>query len=83
MGAVEINISSPNTAGLVVFQEPAALSELLDRVNDGRRKPVFVKLPPYLAGDESEDRDRAINACGGIFSGEDALLALHAGATTV
>ena len=141
--AVEINISSPNTAGLVVFQERTALAELLDRVNDGRRKAVFVKLPPYPAGDESEDRDRAlalvgacvehgvgavtvansvrvedprlaigagglsgkpvfsnvlrmvadikgevgekiaINACGGIFSGEDAWLALQAGATTV
>ena len=141
--AVEVNISSPNTAGLAVFQEPAALSGLLDRVNDGRRKPLFIKLPPYPAGDEGEDRDRglalvracvthgveavtvansrrvedpglatgagglsgkpvftnmlrmvadvrgevgdkmAINACGGIFSGEDAWLALQAGATTV
>ena len=141
--AVEVNISSPNTAGLAVFQEPDALSGLLDRVNEGRRKPLFVKLPPYPAGDEGEDRDRglalvgacvthaveavtvansrrvenpglatgagglsgkpvftnmlrmvadvrgvvgdkmAINACGGIFSGEDAWLALQAGATTV
>ena len=44
---VEINISSPNTAGLRLFQEPEALDGLLDRVNDGRRGRLFVKLPPY------------------------------------
>lgn len=45
--AVEINVSSPNTAGLRVFQEPAALSELLQEMNRDRSKPLFVKLPPY------------------------------------
>ena len=45
--AVEINISSPNTAGLRVFQEAGALSELLGRVNERRQKPLFVKMPPY------------------------------------
>ncbi len=140
--AVEVNISSPNTAGLRVFHEPKALAALLARLNQQRRKPVFVKLPPYAAGDD-EARDRvlglarvclehgmdaltiantrptrdarlavgagglsgrlvfpdmlrmvrevkaevgqglAINACGGIFSAEDAWQALEAGATTV
>ena len=32
--AVEVNISSPNTSGLRVFQEAPALSELLGRLND-------------------------------------------------
>ena len=45
--AVEVNISSPNTAGLRVFHEPAALPELLGRLNEGRGKPLAVKLPPY------------------------------------
>ena len=158
--AVEVNISSPNTAGLRAFHERALLSELLGRINDQRQKPVFVKIPPYLAtpdpdlpltepgglaGGESEDTSRrrvfglirvcldrgvdgltvsnsrpaleprlatgvgglsgrglfgdlirmvreirasvgdrlAINACGGIFSGEDAWQALKEGATTV
>lgn len=45
--AVEINISSPNTAGLRVFQEADALGELLGRVNERREKPLFVKMPPY------------------------------------
>ena len=144
--AVELNISSPNTAGLRIFQEPPVLSELLGRLNDGRERPLFVKLPPYEAGSEgeaSESRERvlalarvcvnhgvdgltvanthpkadsrlavgagglsgkaifehtvamisdvrdevggstAINASGGISTGEDAWQALKAGATTV
>ena len=145
---VELNVSSPNTAGLRAFHEVAALTDLLARVNDGRRKPLFVKLPPYQSPGAEEaghrdDRDTvlsmvracleagvdaltvanskpvtdgrlavgagglsgrpvfgdtlrmvaevraeigtkaAINACGGIFTGEDAWQALKAGATTV
>ena len=145
VAAVEINISSPNTAGLRVFQEPPALAELVHSLNEGRSKPLFVKLPPYAssgpAASENTDRvlglvracmgegvdgltlansrpiedprlavgtgglsgklvfedmlrivadvksevgDRvALNACGGIFTGEDAWRALRAGATTV
>lgn len=45
--AVEINISSPNTAGLRVFQKAGALAELLGRVNERREKPLFIKMPPY------------------------------------
>ena len=45
--AVEINISSPNTAGLRVFQEAGALGELLGRVNERREKSLFIKMPPY------------------------------------
>lgn len=146
--AIEINISSPNTLGLRVFQEPIALADLLGKINDGRRKPLFVKLPPYSSDEisssspnntreqvlslvkvcvekgvealtvsntwpamdsrlavgsggisgkvifhdtirivaevKAEVGDRAaINACGGIFSGEDALMAMLAGATSV
>lgn len=143
--AVEVNISSPNTLGLRIFQQPETLRQLLVQLNDGRRKPLFIKLPPYLetpsVGSEQKDmvlrlvdvcveqgveavtvsntwpiRDSrlavgagglsgkpvfadmlkmvadiraeagsgiAINACGGIFSGADALAAIQAGATTV
>lgn len=148
VAAVEVNISSPNTAGLRVFQEAPALADLLGRLNEGRKKPLFVKLPPYpdaggASGPSGEEAERvmalvktcvqegadaltvansrpmqdarlavgagglsgkpvfadtlrmvsdvrdeagdrlAINACGGIFTGEDAWLALQAGATTV
>ncbi len=143
--AVEVNISSPNTMGLRLFQQPDVLSRLLDSLNQSRRKPLFVKLPPYSESPSlgSEQRDAtlslvrvcvhqgvdavtvantwpaldsrlavgsgglsgkpvfqdmlrmvrdiraevgeqlAINACGGIFSGADALAAIRAGADSV
>ncbi len=145
VSAVEVNISSPNTLGLRIFQQPDTLRQLLSSLNDRRSKPLFIKLPPYLEtptlGSEQKDmvlslvevcveqgveavtvsntwpvRDSrlavgagglsgrpvfadmlqmvvgikaevgsrlAINACGGIFSGEGALAAIQAGATTV
>ena len=144
--AVEVNISSPNTAGLRAFHDPAALCDLLVAVKEGasKRKPIFVKLPPYadtpderresmalvracadagvdgltvansrpvqdarlavgkgglggrpLLGDTLRmvrevrtelgegPKAMSINACGGIFTGAEALVALKAGATTV
>ena len=146
--AVEINISSPNTAGLRLFHEPDTLAELLRAVNEARHRPLIVKLPPYPApetptDDFAKSRDSlmalvrvskgqgvdgltvantrptvdsrlavglgglsgrpvfsrmvemvrdvrsevgegiAINACGGVFTGEDAVTAMQAGATTV
>ena len=77
--AIEINISSPNTAGLRVFQEADALSDLLGRVNDERRKPLFVKMPPYADPDsgvasEAESRDNVlglVRAC--VSEGVEAL----------
>ena len=50
--AIEVNISSPNTAGLRLFHEPRVLAELIDRVNERRSKPLWVKMPPYPAGGE-------------------------------
>ena len=44
---VELNISSPNTAGLREFHDPGAFRELLERVNLHRKTPLFVKIPPY------------------------------------
>lgn len=138
--AVEVNISSPNTVGLRIFQEPDTLRALLGRLNARRQKPLFVKIPPYF---DEESRELiftllrvvveegaegvtaantwpvkeprlkvgagglsgrplfphmvrivreirqeygprlAINACGGIFSAQDAFHALEAGADTV
>ena len=45
--AIEVNISSPNTANLRVFHYPDVLGELLDTLNDSRTRPLFVKLPPF------------------------------------
>ena len=63
--AIEVNISSPNTRGLRVFQERPALDRLLAEMNEERRKPLFVKLPPYAASPsprvpESPLLDRAV-----------------------
>ncbi len=55
---VELNISSPNTAGLRVFQERESFSELLERINTPRSKPLFVKIPPYTG---ERDRDKVLN----------------------
>ena len=57
--AVEINISSPNSAGLRVFHDPGGLSELLTAVTADRGRPIFVKMPPY--GDSEDDRRAAMN----------------------
>ncbi len=45
---VELNVSSPNTQGLRVFQEPDTLARLLAAVTAQRKKPLFVKLPPAV-----------------------------------
>ena len=63
VSAVELNISSPNTAGLRAFQEPTALADLIGRLGDARKKPLYVKLPPYAvveaestSGGQTRDR---------------------------
>ncbi|MCH8310872.1 MAG: dihydroorotate dehydrogenase (quinone), partial [Chloroflexi bacterium] len=51
VAAVEINISSPNTAGLRAFHDVNVLTELLDAINKDRKKPLFVKMPPFPSDD--------------------------------
>ena len=56
--AVEINISSPNTAGLRSFHDADVLASLIGTVNMGREKPLFVKMPPFPAADvDSQHHD--------------------------
>ncbi len=66
--AVEVNISSPNTAGLRAFHDPAALAELLAAVNADRRRPLFVKMPPFPpaggAGDDNDARGQVLTLAG-------------------
>ena len=45
---LELNISSPNTEGIRVFQEPRRLEELLVALRPLKEKPLFLKLPPYF-----------------------------------
>ena len=47
VSAFEINISSPNTSGLKVFQEPSRLRSLIDSVKKHTEKPIIIKFPPW------------------------------------
>ena len=51
---VELNVSSPNTAGLRRFHDPDALRGLLDLLVPARSGPLFVKLPPFTNDAERE-----------------------------
>lgn len=61
--ATELNISSPNTAGLRRFQEPVALRGLLNALNQVRNKPLFVKIPPYRTEQERESVMALVRVC--------------------
>lgn len=138
---IELNISTPNTIGVRVFQEPEKLNMLLKAITEIRsQKPLWVKIPPYFDENEREKilslvdicvrnsidaitavnskrikEERSsigtaglsgkgifqdmlrivsdvyqytqgripINACGGIFSGADALQAMESGASSI
>lgn len=54
--AIEVNISSPNTANLRVFHYPDVLGELLDALNESRMRPLFVKLPPFPSHEDDPKR---------------------------
>ncbi|MBF8267414.1 MAG: Dihydroorotate dehydrogenase (quinone) [Dehalococcoidia bacterium] len=45
---IELNISSPNTEGIRMFQEPQRLEELLAALSPLKERPLFLKLPPYF-----------------------------------
>ena len=57
--AIELNISSPNTQGIRIFQEPDMFTRLLEAINGQRTKPIFIKLPPY-SDDQGRDRVMAL-----------------------
>ena len=48
VSGVELNISSPNTEGIRVFQEPEKLEELFAALHPLKEKPLYLKLPPYF-----------------------------------
>ena len=63
--AVELNISTPNTIGVRVFQVPETLSELLKTIEESRTsdKPIWVKLPPHFDEKGRENVHRLIDVC--------------------
>ena len=54
VAAMEINVSSPNTAGLKVFQQPSRLSRLVEELVQVSDVPLLVKLPPWEGSTKSE-----------------------------
>lgn len=71
--AIEVNISSPNTAGLRVFHEPARLASLIEAVTAQKTCPVFVKMPPWHR--DAEARRTMLNlAETALTAGADGLI---------
>ena len=75
VSGIELNISSPNTKGLKVFQQPEIFKKLLNKVNQKRRKPIFVKLPPIFDNKTMEVTLDLINVC--TESGVDGITAIN------
>ena len=63
--AVELNISTPNTVGVRIFQEPDMLVKLLRGVNKARilGKPIWVKIPPFFNDKEREKVHNLVDVC--------------------
>lgn len=73
VAAVEVNISSPNTAGLRVFHEPARLRGLIELLSGGKDRPLFVKLPPW-GRDTDSRRAVLLMAETAVHAGADGLV---------
>jgi dihydroorotate dehydrogenase len=72
VAGVEVNVSSPNTAGLRTFHEPENLARLVSALVVQRDRPLFVKLPPWRS---EEERDEMMPmARTSIESGADGLV---------
>jgi len=67
----EINISSPNTAGLRLFHKPSELSNLVEKVKKISKNKILVKLPPWQESDKQIFLDLGKTA---ILSGADGLV---------
>ena len=63
--AIELNISTPNTSGVRIFQDPMIFEQLLDRILSKRRtnKPIWVKIPPYFDEKARENVLELVNIC--------------------
>lgn len=72
---VELNISSPNTEGIRVFQEPQRLRELLSELLPQKRTPLFVKLPPFVDEAQRSGVLALVDVC--LQSGADGVTAMN------
>jgi dihydroorotate dehydrogenase len=62
---IELNISTPNTVGVRIFQEPDMLTRLLKTINETRtsNKPIWVKIPPYFEDEGRKKVHQLIDVC--------------------
>jgi len=62
--AVELNISTPNTIGVRIFQDAGVLDQLLNSITKIRsEKPLWVKIPPYFNEKERENVLALVDIC--------------------
>ena len=73
VSGIELNISSPNTAGLRIFHEPARLRGLIEGLVAEKQVPLFVKLPPWPREDENR-REILKLAATAVDAGVDGLV---------
>ncbi len=74
--AIELNISSPNTAGLRVFHEPGRLRALIEALDAQKTVPLFVKLQPW-SREDAPRREAILLAETSISAGADGLIAAN------
>ena len=55
VSGVELNLSSPNTPALKDLREPPSFAELAEAMNPARKKPTYLKVPPYAEEGEFKD----------------------------
>ncbi len=55
VAGIEVNVSSPNTAGLRTFHEPDNLGRLITALADQSDRPLLVKLPPWRSDEERNE----------------------------
>jgi len=62
---IELNISTPNTVGVRIFQQPSVFEKLLALITKERipGKPVWVKVPPYFTEKERENVLDLVELC--------------------
>jgi len=61
---IELNISTPNTVGVRIFQDAGVLDQLLNSIAKIRmNKPIWVKIPPYYNEKERENVLGLVDIC--------------------
>lgn len=74
---IELNISTPNTEGVRIFQEPDVLSKLIEAITKVRStsNPIWVKIPPYFNDQERENVLNLVGVC--VKKGIDGITAIN------